>query len=86
MKITRDKLDEISKAELAVLDATWQSFGWMTASQIRNYAHKNRPEYVETTGRIPISYKDMLVAQGDEDAIEIQDNIDQSRRVKSILR
>ena len=48
----------------------------MTASQIRNYTHDNCPEYTETEGRVPISYKQILNAVGAEDADELASDID----------
>ncbi len=78
--LSRDDLDEVSDAELAVVDDIWRDFGQMTASQLRNYSHENCPEYTETTGRIPISYKQILRAVGEEDAdvlaSDIEDMID----------
>ena len=78
--LSRDELDEVSDAELAVVDDIWRDFGRMTASQLRNYSHENCPEYTETTGRIPISYKQILRAVGEEDAdvlaSDIEDMID----------
>ena len=78
--LSRDDLDEVSDAELAVVDDIWRDFGQMTASQLRNYSHENCPEYTETTGRIPISYKKILRAVGEEDAdvlaSDIEDMID----------
>ena len=66
--LSRDELDEVSDAELSVIDDIWRDFGHMTPSQLRNYSHENCPEYTETTGRIPISYKQILRAVGEEDA------------------
>ncbi len=67
-RLSRDELDEVSDAELSVVDDIWRKLGHMTASQLRNYSHENCPEYTETTGRIPISYKQILEAVGEEDA------------------
>ncbi len=78
--LSRDDLDEVSDTELAVVDDIWRDFGQMTASQLRNYSHENCPEYTETTGRIPISYKQIIRAVGEEDAdvlaSDIEDMID----------
>lgn len=82
----REELDELSDAEIDVLSAVWDSFGFMTASQIRNYTHKNCPEYTEVgRGRVPIWYRDILRATGDEDADEIEDRIGTTRRNEAIL-
>ena len=79
-RLSRDELDEVSNAELAVVEDIWRNFGHMTPSQLRNYSHENCPEYTETMGRIPISYKQILRAVGEEDAdvlaSDIEDMID----------
>ncbi|MCY3787767.1 MAG: Panacea domain-containing protein, partial [Gemmatimonadetes bacterium] len=46
--VARDDLDEISDAEMAVIEEVWEEFSKMTASQIRNYTHDNCSEYTET--------------------------------------
>ncbi len=82
----RNELDEISDAEMDVLDAIWESFGWMSAPQIRNYTHKNCPEYTELQrGRLPISYKEIFEAIGEPNPAELEDDIMQFRRAQSIL-
>ena len=75
--ISRDELEEVSDAELSVVDEIWKEFGHMTASQLRNYSHKNCPEYTETEGRIPISYKQILRAVGEEDADVLANDIEE---------
>ncbi len=76
-KFSRDELDEVSDAELSVVDDIWQKLGHMTASQLRNYSHKHCPEYKETKGRIPISYKQILKAVGEEDADVLANDIEE---------
>ncbi len=83
--LSRDDLDEVSDTELAVVDDIWRDFGQMTASQLRNYSHENCPEYTETTGRIPISYKQMLKAVGKEDADVLANDIDEMIDLEAAL-
>lgn len=42
-----DEFDELSDAHIKILDAVWEKFEHMTPSQIRNWTHKNCPEYKE---------------------------------------
>jgi uncharacterized phage-associated protein len=86
-KFSRGDLDEISDAELEALKATWRRFGHLTASQLRNYSHDHCPEYTETTGRIPISYRELLEAVGasDREAESVEREIAELRREKSAL-
>ena len=86
-KFTRDELDEISDSELTTLDKVWGQFGRMTASQLRNYSHEHCDEYTETSGRIPIAYRDLLEAIGmpSSDAEAIDREIADMRREESAL-
>lgn len=82
---SRDELDDVSDAELEVVAGIWRQFGHMTASQLRNYSHDNCPEYTETTGRIPISYKQILEAVGEEDAEALANEVDKMIKLDGLL-
>ncbi len=85
-RFTRDDLDELSDAEIAIAEKTWRRFGKMTASQLRNYSHQNCPEYTEVEqGRIPISYKQLFEALGIEDSERLEHEIQHVRRLDSLL-
>jgi len=86
-KFERDDLDEISDVELDTINNVWAKFGRFSASQLRNYTHDHCPEYTETTGRIPISYREVLGALGvsDEEAELVEREIAELRRVESAL-
>ncbi len=43
-------LDELSKAELDVLKMTWERFGKMDRFEVRDYTHKNCPEWEDPNG------------------------------------
>lgn len=82
----RDDLDELSDAEISVADEVWQELGHMSASGIRNWSHEHCSEYTEvTSGRVPISYREVLEALGDPDAAEIDHEISTLRRAESML-
>lgn len=82
----RDRLDEISPAEWAVLEHTWHSFGHLTAAQIRNYTHKHCPEYVEVSrGRSPIKMIEILEALGMKNAREVDASITAAQRADVLL-
>jgi uncharacterized phage-associated protein len=40
-----DNLDELSEAEIDVLNTVWQQFGHMNQWQLRDYTHDNCPEW-----------------------------------------
>lgn len=58
--------DYLSRADRAILDETWDQFGGMTASQIRNWTHKYCAEYVEVgpAKSLPIELSEILTHVG----------------------
>lgn len=73
---SRQDLDDLSEVDVDMVEAVWKRFGHMTASQVRNWTHQNCPEYTElNTGRLPISYKDVLDAAGSDNASIIEGDI-----------
>jgi uncharacterized phage-associated protein len=83
----RDVLDHVSDAEYDVLSSIWESFGFMTAPQLRNYTHKNCPEYVEVEKgkRMPILYRTLFGALGFQDPQECEDRIMDLQRAQNIF-
>jgi uncharacterized phage-associated protein len=86
-RLSRSDLDEVSDAEFSIVERIWRRFGGKTASQLRNYTHDKCPEYTETSGRIPISYKEILTEVGAsvEEAEAIERDIANLRREESAL-
>jgi uncharacterized phage-associated protein len=63
LKSPEDDLQELSDADLAVLADVWQHFGHMTASGLRNWTHKNCPEWKDPEGSmIPMTPQDLFAA------------------------
>jgi uncharacterized phage-associated protein len=61
----REDLDELSDADIEVLEAVWKKFGHMSRWQIRDYTHNNCKEWVDPNGSSnPISPKDIFIALG----------------------
>lgn len=87
-KFTRADFDEVSDAEFDIVAQIWSKFGRYTASQLRNYTHQNCAEYTDiSSGRIPISYREILEAVGTSaaEADAIEDEISELRREESAL-
>lgn len=62
-QIELEDLDELSDADFEILEVTWAKFGWMTASQLREWTHKNCPEWVDPgKSSKPIPYEDIFKA------------------------
>ncbi|WP_154720184.1 Panacea domain-containing protein [Ciceribacter sp. T2.26MG-112.2] len=82
-----DVLDELSRAELKVLDTTWNEFGHMDQWQLVDFTHKNCPEWEDPHGSSsPIPYERLLKAIGKQNVNELQDRIMTDRRLVSALR
>ena len=87
-KFERGDFDELSDAEIDALEKTWNQFGAMTASQLRNYSHDHCPEYTEVvSGRIPISYREVMESIGipPTDAESAEKEISEARREQGLL-
>jgi uncharacterized phage-associated protein len=84
--ITFERLDELSRADRQVLDETWRSFGHMTQWEIRDYTHKNCPEWEDPLGSsYPIPYERVFKFLGKDDAAELAEAVRQDRMVNRAL-
>jgi len=64
-ELERPDYDELSNAELAVLDRVHEQFGSMGRFQIRDYTHDHCPEWQDPQGSsYPIHPKDLFLAVG----------------------
>lgn len=68
----RAQLDELSDADIEVLESVWEKFGHMNKWEIRDYTHDHCPEWKDPQGgRLPLPYRDVLQALGkSEEQIE----------------
>lgn len=65
------RTDHLSRNDLDILNKVWSEFGHMGALQIRNWTHTHCEEYVEvTSGRLSISYDEILEAVGAERPVD----------------
>lgn len=59
------QLDELSPADIEVLEAVWAKFGYMGKYQIRDYTHDHCAEWEDPHGSSnPIAYEKVFVALG----------------------
>lgn len=59
-------IDELSRADLEILDHVWSSFGHMAPFTLRDYTHENCGEWVDPDGSsFPINPKNVFMAIGD---------------------
>lgn len=81
-----DELDELSAAELVVLNSIWRRHGHQTASQLRSFSHVRCVEYTEIkNGRIPIGYDEVLSAVGQDDPTSAADDIQSFRKAIALI-
>lgn len=84
--ITEDDLDELSRAELAVLAETWEKFGHMTQWELVELTHRECGEWEDPRGSsTPIPYERLLKALGKSDVAEIEKSWNDDRKLAQLL-
>lgn len=85
--VTRARLDELSAADLDVLEAVWAQFGSMDKWAIRDYTH-TLPEWEDPNGSsIPIQHRTVLMALGrsEEEADFLCSEIEAERKIDKLF-
>jgi uncharacterized phage-associated protein len=86
--VARVELNELSAADVDVLDTVWAKFGHMTKYQIRDYTHTHCPEWKDPHGSsMPIDYEDVFVALGrtHDQAVELAAHIEAERSIDRLF-
>jgi uncharacterized phage-associated protein len=84
--LSEEDLDELSDAEVHVLDATWDKFGYMNPFQIRDYTHAHCPEWEDPNGSsYPIPYERVLKFLNKERSADIARQIEALRSLDAVL-
>lgn len=84
----RKDLDELSDAEIAIMQEVWQRFGRMDRWQIRDYTHDHCSEWQDPQGSSrPISFADIFRALGrsPEEAQELAENLQSEQATDQLL-
>lgn len=87
--IDPDNLDELSDADIAVLDDIWDRFGHMDQWQLVDWTHDphNVPEWEDPNGSSqPIPLRRMMDALGIENAADQEQIVQDSRRASAFLK
>lgn len=87
-EVSRADLDELSDADIAILDQIWQRFGEMNQWQLRDYTHADCPEWKDPNhSSVPIRDQDVLEALGrdEQTAREIAEEIEGERALDAML-
>jgi uncharacterized phage-associated protein len=81
-----DALDELSDAEIHVLEGIWDRFGQMRPFEIRDWTHANCPEWEDPHGSsTPIPYERILKFLRKEHSAEIAEEIETQRSLDKFL-
>jgi hypothetical protein len=86
--IDPDNLDELSDADVEVLDAIWDQFGHMDQWELVDWTHDphNIPEWEDPQGSSqPIPLRRIMEALGIENAVEQERAVQDSRRASAFL-
>lgn len=86
---TRAELNELSAADVDVLDAVWAKFGGMGKWEIRDYTHAHCAEWKDPNGSsMPIDYEDVFMALGrtKDQAAELTAHIESERSIDKLFR
>ncbi|MEM1409355.1 MAG: Panacea domain-containing protein [Pseudomonadota bacterium] len=79
-------LDHLSKIERSTLSNVWAEFGHMGKYEIRDWTHRNCPEWEDPNGSMrPISHEIVFKFLGKDDASDLEDHIRDFRRMKQAL-
>lgn len=79
-----DDLDELSEADLEVLEQIWERFGGMDRFELSEWTHKNCPEWEDPSGSaFPIPYKRVFHFLGKPDADYLEKKIKAERQLLS---
>lgn len=80
----RSDLDQLSDADLEILDEIWKKFGKLDQWTLRDYTHKHCSEWKDPDhSSIPIEDKEIFIALGydESEAVELADEIEGERAI-----
>jgi uncharacterized phage-associated protein len=85
-QITNADLDEVSEAEITILNETWETFGHLTTRQIRDYTQTNCPEWEPPRGGTkPITYERVFRCLGKKDSRSFAERIAARRHIDEVF-
>lgn len=85
---TDEDLDELSAADLKIVDETWNQFGGMNEWELRRYTHNHCAEWRDPGGSsTPILEWQIFQALGwsPEDAMLAEQRIQEQRHIERVL-
>jgi len=83
-----DQLDELSPAEVEILEIVWKRFGHMNQWQLRDHTHDHCPEWEDPEGSSkPIPYQRIFEVLGrtHEEATDLAESIEEERTIDRLF-
>jgi len=85
-QLSTDDLDELSEAEVEVLEDVWSQFSSMDRYALRDYTHEHCPEWEDPDGSSsPIPYERVFKFLGKRHSAELQEMIETQRALDRSL-
>ena len=79
-------LDELSKADLSILENLWKRFAEFSGYQLRDWTHQNCPEWEDPKGSSKsISHSQVFKFLKKEDAVGLDEDVQEYRKFFSAL-
>lgn len=79
-------LDELSGAEIKILDLVWNRYGKMNQFEVRDFTHKNCPEWEDPHGSsTPIPLERIFKFLGKRDSAELAANVEAERNIDQLI-
>ena len=88
-KVSREDLDELSNANIAILRAVWEKFGYLNRWEIRDYTHDFCPEWQDPHGSSqPIAYEAIfrVLGRSPEEARLLAERIEEEKTIDQVFQ
>ena len=81
-----ERYDQLSKADITILDSLWKQFGHMDRFELRDYTHDHCPEWEDPKGSSePIPYERVLKYLGKKEFSSITEDIGRWNAASRVL-
>lgn len=85
-RFSHEELDELSEADCETLERVWVEFGHMDKWELRDWTHRNCPEWEDPDGSAnPIPYARVFKFLGSDDPEELAESVYDDRRIDELF-
>lgn len=85
-KIGIDDLDELSRGDFKILEATWEKFKDIDRFELAEWTHKFCPEWTRTTSSIPIELSAIFQKLEKKDPVSLANDLQSERQMVSSFK